>query len=502
MELLGRLHSRASPELELGSIRFRRLFPAARQPMHDTATGPATEPALPLAATRVLALLATGLAAFLASQSTGDGVLGCDGLAGFSCSDALSSRWATWISMPVSWAGVAVYAGITAASWLVGRKSPSVDAAGWRLLELLAPAAAGAAVWFLGLQAAGVAPLCPYCLATHLIGLLAVAASLIARWQSAHSRSAVPSAPIGIGHALSAAATKKPTCLPPPALGLPTLGGTAVVVALVLGQLLLPPRMKAIDAATLEGEFNLDRPTTNASTSAGAEQQVSSTPAESGTDPEALESPPMRPRGEGERIITLLGGKLSVDTYRYPILGSPEAPNVVLELMNYSCSSCRDFHPILDEARSRYGDQLAVVVLPVPNEILCNKYVKRAIPSARGACKIARLAVAASETAPEQFERVHAFLLEGDTMPSAIEASIFAKGFIDSERLSEAIQSDSVAQRVETFIDLYAALSARRGMRMPIQILGDQILEGAPSSIDELCEAWEARLPGLARSEP
>lgn len=453
---------------------------------------------------RVLALAALVLSGLLASYATGGGVAGCDSLGGFDCSAALGSRWAVWMGVPVSYVGLACYTGLLAGSLLVGRRSPTLDGAGWRLLELLSPAALGAGVWFTGLQAAGFAPACLYCLAVHVCGLGIAASVGVARWRAARAANAAGPAAIAPVVAPIAAPAGAPkttiATLPPPTLGVPTLGGVVALASLVLAQIMFPPQMNVIEAASLTGDLSLevldgappaDSPPPTAEPPAEVETAAAA-PAEV-TGPTEFRRPSAAPRRKpgGSRTVSLLSGKLKLDTYKYPLLGSPEAEHVIVELMNYGCDHCRQFHPILEAARERYGDKLAVVVLPVANEALCNRHVRRAIPQSRGTCRLAKLSVAVATVAPEQFPRVHAYLLQGKRAPDFTRATIFAKEKVDDVKLSNELRRDLSMDKVKAFIELSVRLAPNRSVRMPSQIVGDRVLEGAPTSVDELCEAWE-----------
>ncbi|MEN1679776.1 MAG: vitamin K epoxide reductase family protein [Planctomycetota bacterium] len=475
----------------------------------DSSAGP---PAVEIWIVRVLALVAVVLSGLLASYSTGGGVAGCDSLGGFDCSAALESRWSVWLGVPVSYVGVATYAGLLLGACLVGRRSAAVDGAGWRLLELLAPAALGAGVWFTGLQMVGYAPACLYCLAVHACGLVVAVSVAVARWRAGrNAQSAGPAAiaPIGIP---ATAPKQTAAALAPPSLGAPTLGGIVTVVALVMVQVIFPPQMNVIEAASLADDLSIDVPDADppspAPLFATASPAVSPIDAdEDGYDGEGDDANPAdaaaesvrrtrstpypRRKPNGSRIVSLLSGKLEIDTYKYPVLGSPEAEHVVVELMNYGCDHCREFHPVMEEARERYGDKLAVVVLPIANETLCNRYVRKAIPQSRGTCKLAKLAVAVATVAPEQFPRVHAYLLEGERAPDFTRATIFAKEKIDDVKLSNELRRELPLDKVKAFIELSMRLAPNRSVRMPSQICGDTVLEGAPNSVEELCEAWE-----------
>jgi len=458
---------------------------------------------------RLLSLVATAGAAYLYTRSSGDGVAGCDGLADFDCSAALASRWSQWLVVPVSLVGAICYGGIFVGSLLVGRRWLAVDAAGWRLLELLTPAALGAALWFTALQLSGSAPTCLYCLLVHACGVAIAGLVFWRRWSlnrtAAGAPGLAPLSPVALAPGSSRPAAG---AAPPPSLGLPTLGGVTIVAALVLVQIMMPPEMRVIDAASLEGEFSLDVPAADVDSAAensavdSSADSTDTSPLETqdpdvdvGADaePAADESPQpaARRRAGGSREVTLLGGKLTLDTYKYPLLGSPDADYVIAEMMDYGCPHCREFHHMLHDARERYGRRLAIVVLPVPLDILCNKNIRKARPTSRESCKLARLAVAFAKVEPEKFELLHDYLLKGEKKPSFSRALIWAKEHTNDRRLSDALRDNNTEQQVQRFIALKSAIGSQS---LPSQIVGNKILQGLPTSLDVLCTAWEREL--------
>ena len=100
------------------------------------------------------------------------------------------------------------------------------------------------------------------------------------------------------------------------------------------------------------------------------------------------------------RKVTFLDGKLTIDMYEQAVLGSPTAPHVVIEMVDYACPHCRAMHQTVERAVERYGDQLAIVIMPMPLELECNKQMDKTEPAHFGACKLARLAIGVSEVDP------------------------------------------------------------------------------------------------------
>ena len=107
--------------------------------------------------------------------------------------------------------------------------------------------------------------------------------------------------------------------------------------------------------------------------------------------------------------MTFLDGKIKLNVYDEAVLGSPEAKYVVVELMDYTCPHCRKMHALVQQALERYGDQLAVVIMPIPLELECNPMVTSTDPMHRGACKISRLALGGGQSGPKQVRRFSRF---------------------------------------------------------------------------------------------
>jgi len=94
------------------------------------------------------------------------------------------------------------------------------------------------------------------------------------------------------------------------------------------------------------------------------------------------------------RRISFLGGQVRIDVFDVPIIGSVDAPYVMIELFDYTCGHCRLVHRRLQQARQRYGDQLSIVTLPVPMNKECNPAAKDSRPDLRHACELAKIVLA------------------------------------------------------------------------------------------------------------
>jgi uncharacterized membrane protein len=102
----------------------------------------------------------------------GGSLIGCSG--GSPCDEVLGSRWsAIGGVVPVSGLAAGVYLAILVASFFIGSNTETaVRQLAWRAMLVLVGAAAGSAVWFTVVQKWMIGAFCPYCMATHVTGLL------------------------------------------------------------------------------------------------------------------------------------------------------------------------------------------------------------------------------------------------------------------------------------------------------------------------------------------
>ncbi len=120
-----------------------------------------------------LSVLGLALSGFLSWHAViGGRMIGCTG--GSACDEVLNSRWSAIAGvLPVSGLAAGAYLAMLVCSLSIGPASSApVRRLAWGVLLVLAAAAAGSAVWFTIVQKWIVGAFCPYCMATHVTGLL------------------------------------------------------------------------------------------------------------------------------------------------------------------------------------------------------------------------------------------------------------------------------------------------------------------------------------------
>ena len=440
--------------------------------------------------TRLLAAVALGLSAYLLwASATLQPVVGCNAFEGADCDAVLASPWAKWLGVPVAAGGVLCYALALVGSFLAGGRG-AASMWGWRLMEFTAPLAIGAGLWFTGVQFVEVGSLCIWCLATHACGLAMAIAMLV--WRS--SAAVDGPRPVAISP-IAAAPTLAHVAEGPPSLGLPTVLGLLGVIVLAGGQTMFAAPSVSEYTAEIGEDFDLGDAAKKEVTEPveEPEPEASTTNEIAAEEPAARQEPakPARRKG-GSRMITALNGRLKFDTYEQALLGSPDAPHIVIEMMDYACPHCREFHEKLTEALRRFDGKIAVVVMPVPNEIACNPYVQKARKQSLGACYAAKLSLAVSKLAPEKFETFHEWMLHGDSIPNRTASLIEARNLVDGDKLSEALidEDGSLTARIKNYVELSSAIAKNGRFGLPAQILGNTVIAGPPDTVDQLCETW------------
>ncbi len=430
---------------------------------------------------RTLAFVALCLSAYLTwISATTATAIGCD-FAAFDCDAALASPWAKWLGVPVAAGGLLCY-GLALAGALLAGRAGSLGSIGWRLLEIATPLAVGAGLWFTFIQATALESFCLYCMATHGCGVL-MAASVLA-WRYASGDGDVPMPAIGLSPLTAADETSTP-----PRLGIPTALGIVGIVVLAIGQVAwAPATMVVSDDVHLESPVSLSAEDNLEEESTGSEQVTTAKPIVE--SPQPIDRYPRIPNGS--RKISLLKNQLTIDAYDHAVIGSPEAPHLVVEMMDYACPHCREFHDTLTEAVERFEGQIGIVIMPIPGEILCNPYVTKARKKSAGACYAAKLSIAVSMLSPDEFESFHEWMLEADEIPRRTASLIEARRVVDADALSKRLRDSdgTLSRKIKQYVELAAALGRNNRFGLPAQILGDRFIAGTPKTIDDLCKAW------------
>jgi hypothetical protein len=204
-----------------------------------------------------------------------------------------------------------------------------------------------------------------------------------------------------------------------------------------------------------------------------------------------------------ERIVEFLKGTVKLDVYKHALIGSPEAPHVMIEMVSYDCPHCREMHRTISHGLSRYGSQMAIIVMPIPLEMRCNRLITDPKASHQGACSTARMALGVAAIRPNSFQRFHDWLMADKEKPPRVDKIIAqAYGMVDRSRLSSLSNGPDLNRQIKEYVELYARLANQAGgnnkFGLPVQILGNHIMAGKAEKESDVFDAWEKHL-GVTR---
>ena len=384
-----------------------------------------SKPLLPLI--RVLLLAALVIDTYLAWISLTEGsVAGCG--PDSNCHTVLTSRWASWFGIPVSAAGLVIYACLLGGTFLTNPRSPADQRRRtWQILIFCAATTLGAGLWFICVQAFILRTFCPYCMTAH--GCAMIAAGLI-----------LSQAPIRPPPEKPKQRAKQ-AYVPPSLVLRLCLAAAASLGLLVLGQI-------------------LHRPTTYAST-----------PITAGVTTNAA--------APAVRTFQIFDGQFQFNLQDVPVIGRVDAPHLIVSLFDYTCHHCREVHGPLMEAQRRFSNELAIISLPMPLDGKCNPIVKRTQAAHTNACALARIGLSvwrAKRSASLAFDE-WAFASPMPPQPEAAEAR--ARQLVGTNAFDQAVTNLWIGERIRQDADLYKAVYQRfhKGM-MPQVIVGTNLLSG------------------------
>jgi uncharacterized membrane protein/protein-disulfide isomerase len=393
---------------------------------------------LALAAIRALSIAAACVAAYLLFVSLGQrGLpLGCG--QGSGCDEVLRSRWSSLFGVPISGFALVAYFAAFLASFAVNTKR---DRAAWNMLYAISVSVLASAIWFVGLQFVVLRAVCPWCMADHLLGV-SMAGVILWAGQRAIAR----------GGSGGNAARR---------LRWPALAGLVLAGALI--GLQIPFGGSGAPLARLPSGQNAD-------TGPGADRQ-----------------------------IAVLDGQLALDVHELPVVGSPDAPKLIVLLFDYCCPHCRATHGYLLDGMRNYPGQYGVVLLPMPLDKQCNPSVDETEPRFRESCDLARVALAIWRAKPSAFLDFDAWLYEPDVPRTLAQAQARAVQMVGQSPLDGALADPWIEQRIAADVAAYSSSGVET---IPILLSpGMDSVVGRPGSAEELFAILEQEL-GLRPSPP
>jgi hypothetical protein len=170
-----------------------------------------------------------------------------------------------------------------------------------------------------------------------------------------------------------------------------------------------------------------------------------------------------------------------------PMIGSPDASNVVVCLFDYMCPHCRALHPILKETQSLFGNRLGIVCLPMPLSTNCNAFLPTSAHSGSNACEYARLGLAVWRAKPEAFRQFDDWMFGPERPVPVEEVTEYAAQLVGAQKLQTALANSWIVEQLATDCRLhYTNWTLAGSPALPQLILGDVVSSGPLNSSDHL----------------
>jgi len=402
-------------------------------------------------------MVAMAVGSYLAWVSlTNKSAAGCG--VGSGCSTVLKSRWAYWLGYPVSVPAVLVYVALFAFTFLLQkRRLPDDQRGSWAAIIVLSVTIVGAAFWFVSLQVFVIQAFCKYCLTAHVAGFIAALLCLLnipyatdpdtPMWSTGSGKSGVPRRAM---------------------LSLIFMGLAGVAV-LAGGQL------------AVQKELNVVKVGNHAPSGTNQLHQGSSFPAE---------VVPASPNAHliAPHTLSLYSNEFVLKFDEVPFMGSPDAPHVIVCLVDYTCVHCRALHPILVKLSQQFSNQIGIICLPVSLSGKCNPFIPRATSTADAiACDYARLGLAVWRANPAVFHQFDDWLFTGPKPAPLNEAHDYAVKLVGADQLDAAMADPWVGKQMLTDCKLHRAdWLAIDDSALPQIVLGDAVSAGPINSMEHL----------------
>ena len=266
--------------------------------------------------------------------------------------------------------------------------------------------------------------------------------------------------------------------VPRSALALLASIGLAGVLVLAGGQVLVPKRLNVVTDLRPKAGKGANR----ASASSGP----------SGTNHLALaaaDPQPLRPdsRLVSPRLLSLYSNAFLLKLDALPMIGSPDAANVIVSLFDYTCPHCRALHSMLVETQREYSNRLGIVCLPMPISTNCNPFLPARVHSVSNSCEYARLGLAVWRAAPAVHRQFDDWMFTGERPAPLDQARVYAAQLVGGDKLQTALGDPWLQEQLIAGCRLHSTNWVTSGnSAIPQLIIGDVISSGPLLSSQQL----------------
>lgn len=189
----------------------------------------------------------------------------------------------------------------------------------------------------------------------------------------------------------------------------------------------------------------------------------------------------------------------SVDYRNAPMVGSPDAANIVTLLFDYQCSHCQKIHFMLEEVVRRNEGSLAFALCPAPLNSECNPYVPADVYAFRNSCELARISMAvwvANREAFREFENWMFMFESGDSWLPRSPGSAMEKAveMVGQAKIDSALKDPWISEYMQNCVRIYGQTVQEGKGGIPKMIFGSQWIIPEPFSADDLVRILQKSL--------
>jgi hypothetical protein len=185
------------------------------------------------------------------------------------------------------------------------------------------------------------------------------------------------------------------------------------------------------------------------------------------------------PGRQTHRILKFHEDAFSVDLNDVPLVGSPDAPHVIVHLFDYSCHYCRTLHQLFAEVLHSLSNQVAIACLPVPLDLACNRVIKTAIPEHTNACAYARIGLAVWRANPAKSPAFDDWIFAPLRPPSPEAAQAEAMRLVGTNTLANTLKDPWINRQLDLGVRIYETNYRRyKKSQLPQLMIGTNIVSG------------------------
>ena len=486
---------------------------------------------------RLLAVVAIAVSSYLAVVTfNNSGPAGCgDAATSMGCDEVLGTRWSSWFSIPVSVFAVVNYLLLFYYSFQVTRHRSARTP-----FRLFGFTAGLAAVWFLFLQFFVLEKFCPYCIAVHICGLaisglilacgsfsrshfnesgfqwalkpLAYAfvamlvliggqfayappEMLVADLSDQHAEPANDDTGAGVGSEISRDSAdslgKGSETIQPGRVADLSPRDTGPI-----DQQQPPPGQsgessdpsKTGTTAGNEMSSNASDSRQHVATPADANPQpvpspVNANTGDAGNENRTETAPPVVAARRIERV-----GPGSVDVENSILIGDPDAEEIVVEMVDYTCPKCRKAHRQLERFKKVSAEPFATLLVLVPINADCNPHISKTHHKNVQACNYTKLAMLVWDLNRDAFPAFHQWMMQDETPPGIESAKSYVAKILPDANIDQLMSRPDLSDRIRTNTDLYFQTGTGK---LPRFYINEHSIVGVPSNERQMFSALQ-----------